>query len=205
MLTTRRRDQHSAHISRITERALYYYNARPHPSEIASADAELKRGIDEDWKASVQRYPEVLEYFYGLVSLDLPGDEEPGVRDPPLSALGGGMGRKVRVREPVVEGRRRRREERPVAPMVPPGRVPSRGGGGVGFAPPGYGYVPSGAWWGVYWRYQGPTVEIEDGKERRVAVWLLICLIRYTFSSSIYETEVIEIGRVGYMGCIGIA
>jgi hypothetical protein len=145
MLTTRRRDQHNLHISRITERALYYYNARPHPSEIAAADAELKRGIDEDWKASVQRYPEVLEYFYGLVTLDLPGDDEPGVRDPPLSALGGGMGRKVRVREPVDGGRRRRREERerPVAPPPPPLRVPSRGG--VGFAPPpGYGYVPSG-------------------------------------------------------------
>lgn len=147
MLTTRRRDTHSLQISRITERALYYYNARPHPSEIAHADAELKRGIDEDWKASVQRYPEVLEYFYGLVRLDLPGDEEQGVRDPPLSALGGGMGggRKVRVREPhEAGGKRRRREERPVAPMPPPGRVPSRGGGG-GFAPPmGYGYVPSG-------------------------------------------------------------
>ncbi|KAF7881515.1 hypothetical protein EAF00_011884 [Botryotinia globosa] len=100
VLTTRRKDEHAAQIHRITERAAYYYNARPHPSEIAAADSELKRGIDEDWRASVQRYPEVLEYFFSLVELTLPSDEEPGVRDPPLSALGGGGGRKVRLSEP---------------------------------------------------------------------------------------------------------
>ncbi|KAF7871800.1 hypothetical protein EAF04_003907 [Stromatinia cepivora] len=99
VLTTRRKDEHAAQIHRITERAAYYYNARPHPSEVALADSELKRGIDEDWRASVQRYPEVLEYFFSLVELSLPSDEEPGVRDPPLSALGGG-GRKVRLSEP---------------------------------------------------------------------------------------------------------
>ncbi|ESZ91121.1 hypothetical protein SBOR_8485 [Sclerotinia borealis F-4128] len=99
VLTTRRKDEHASQIHRITERAAYYYNARPHPSETAAADAELKRGIDEDWRASVQRYPEVLEYFFSLVELTLPSDEEPGVRDPPLSALGGG-GRKVRLSEP---------------------------------------------------------------------------------------------------------
>lgn len=106
----------------------------------------------------MQRYPEVLEYFYGLVDLNLPGDEEPGVRDPPLSALGGvAMGRererKVRLREPseVEERRRRRRSrgaeerdrvrmERVEVPLPPPGareRRPSS------YVPPmgGYGYV----------------------------------------------------------------
>ena len=140
VLTTRRKDAHAQHIHRITERAAYYYNARPHPSEIAAADNELKRGIDEDWKASVQRYPEVLEYFYGLVDLNLPSDDEPGVKDPPLSALGGGA-RKVRLREP--ERRRARRSS--VAAPMPPG---VGGGGrrpGAAFAPaPGYGYVPAG-------------------------------------------------------------
>ncbi|PMD23444.1 hypothetical protein NA56DRAFT_541008, partial [Hyaloscypha hepaticicola] len=119
MLTTRRKEQHAANIHRMTERAAYYFHARPHPAEIAAADAELKRGIDEDWKASVQKYPEVLEYFYGLVDLTLPGDDEPGVRDPPLSALAGvAVGRdrerKVRLREPseVEERRRMRRRSR---------------------------------------------------------------------------------------------
>jgi hypothetical protein len=106
MLTTRRKDQHAANIHRMTERADFYYHARPHPAEIAAADAELKRGIDEDWKASVQRYPEALEHFHGLVDVTSPGDDEPGVRDPPLSALGGvGVGREV-----------------PTSPISPPAR-----------------------------------------------------------------------------------
>jgi hypothetical protein len=106
MLTTRRKDQHAAKIHRMTERAEFYYHARPHPAEIAAADAELKRGIDEDWKASVQRYPEALEHFHGLVDVTSPGDDEPGVRDPPLSALGGvGVGREV-----------------PTSPISPPAR-----------------------------------------------------------------------------------
>jgi hypothetical protein len=141
----------------MNDRALYYYNARPHPSEVQAAEIELKRGIDDDWKSSVQRYPEVLEYFYGLVDLNLPGDDEPGVRDPPLSALGGvgaGRERKVRLREPLVERERerdshrherrrslgRRERERQVAPPPPLLRVPSRPA--TAFAPEsGYGYV----------------------------------------------------------------
>ncbi|KAI6710553.1 hypothetical protein JHW43_006936 [Diplocarpon mali] len=169
MLTTRRKDQHAQAIHRITERAAYYYRARPHPTEIAAADAELKRGIDEDWKASVQRYPEVLEYFYGLVDLNLPGDDEPGVRDPPLSALGGvGVGRererKVRLREPSeveerrAEDRRRRRRRRsrgdrdtperervlrvPAPPTAMGGRERERGMYGPQMT--GYGYVQPG-------------------------------------------------------------
>lgn len=170
MLTTRRKDQHAATIHRINERAAYYYNARPHPSEVAAVDAELKRGIDDDWKASVQRYPEVLEYFYGLVDLTLPSDDDPGVRDPPLSALNGGgttRERKVRLREPSErerggEGERRRRRERATTPVAPPPPPPGGGLRGVGrprdrgsrvpdmqYAPmpipgAGYGYVPAG-------------------------------------------------------------
>ena len=96
----------------------------------------------------MQRYPEVLEYFYGLVRLDLPGDEEPGVRDPPLSALGGGAafggGRKVRMQEPRERDRRERRRSVVPAPMPqPPPRAPSRPQ--TAFAPmQGYGYVPPG-------------------------------------------------------------
>jgi len=130
-LTTRRKELHATHIHRLTDRAYHYYGAPPHPSEIAAADAELKRGIDEDWRASVQRYPEVLEYFYGLVELSLPGEEESCVRDPPLSALGG---KRVRMRE---EGGRERRRSRVAVGRERDGRRP-----GVAFAPvPGFGYV----------------------------------------------------------------
>ncbi|QUC16865.1 uncharacterized protein UV8b_01106 [Ustilaginoidea virens] len=89
LLTERRKNAHSTHLDQITAHAFYHYNAPPHPNQIADAQATLKRGIDEDWQASVQRYPEVLEYFFSLVELTLPGDSEPAVKDPPLSALNG--------------------------------------------------------------------------------------------------------------------
>lgn len=152
MLTTRRKDHHAQTVHRMTERAAYYFHARPHPAEIAAADAELKRGIDEDWKASVQRYPEVLEYFYGLVDLNLPSDDEPGVRDPPLSALGGVAAgrereRKVRLRDAseVEERRRRRRSRERVITAPPPpslgARERSRPGSMYAPAPLGGGYA----------------------------------------------------------------
>lgn len=110
LLADRRKQAHTAHLDRITSHAYHFYHAPPHPNEIAAAQAALKRGIDEDWQASVQRYPEVLEYFYSLgmfpifayeptgllveltlgpVELTLPPDDDPAVRDPPLSALNG--------------------------------------------------------------------------------------------------------------------
>ncbi len=55
MLTERRKQAHLQHLDRITAHAYHYYHAPPHPNEIASAQAALKRGIDEDWQASVQR------------------------------------------------------------------------------------------------------------------------------------------------------
>ncbi|KAG9236787.1 hypothetical protein BJ875DRAFT_481920 [Amylocarpus encephaloides] len=164
MLTARRKEFHARRSRDINERAAHYYHAPPHPSEVAAVDAEFKLGIDDDWKASVQRYPEVLAYFYGLVDMSLPRDDDPGVKDPPLSALGGvetRRERKVRLREPPVVDRRERiveREDtyrrrgsvgrdrrdrdrdRPSAPVAPPLRIPSRPqtafGGGQG-----YGYV----------------------------------------------------------------
>ncbi|KAK6194211.1 hypothetical protein LQW54_011671 [Pestalotiopsis sp. IQ-011] len=89
LLTDRRKATHASVESHIQQRAWSYYNAPPHPQELAQAQAALKRGIDEDWQASVQRYPEVLEYFYSLVDLSLPADDDAAVKDPPLSALNG--------------------------------------------------------------------------------------------------------------------
>jgi hypothetical protein len=88
LLTDRRKEEHSAQLERLQAHAYQFYGGPPHPSEMAQAQAQLKRGIDEDWQNSVRRYPEVLEYFYGLVELGLPADDEPFVKDPPLSALG---------------------------------------------------------------------------------------------------------------------
>ena len=89
LLSERRKNAHTLRLDRITAQAFYHHNKPPHPNEIAVAMAELKRGIDEDWQASVQRYPEVLQYFFGLVELTLPGEHEACVKDPPLSAMNG--------------------------------------------------------------------------------------------------------------------
>ncbi|POS75451.1 hypothetical protein DHEL01_v206156 [Diaporthe helianthi] len=151
LLTDRRKQAHTAHLDRITNHAYHFFHAPPHPNEIAAAQAALKRGIDEDWQASVQRYPEVLEYFYSLVELTLPPDDDQAVRDPPLSALSGS--RKASRRSggfaptvasgPSVEYARR---------TPPPLAAPPRGGRGPTPGPPGreqrypaaYGRPPSG-------------------------------------------------------------
>ncbi len=88
MLKERRLQAHEQAIDRIKNQA-YYYRVQPHAGEIQAAQMAFKRGIDEDWQSSVQRYPEVLEYYYSLVDLVLPADNDPVVRDPPLSALSG--------------------------------------------------------------------------------------------------------------------
>lgn len=96
-LRTRREAHFHAHLVELSNAASYYH-ASPHANAIAAAHAELKRGVDEDWRSSVQKYPEVLEYYYSWVTFELPNDCEPGVRDPPLSALAGARAAPGRVR-----------------------------------------------------------------------------------------------------------
>ncbi|KIH94768.1 hypothetical protein SPBR_03843 [Sporothrix brasiliensis 5110] len=88
LLKERRLKAHDQNMDRI-KRLAYHYHTQPHPGEIQQAQMAFKRGIDEDWQSSVQRYPEVLGYYYSLVNLTLPSDDDPMVRDPPLSALSG--------------------------------------------------------------------------------------------------------------------
>ena len=56
--------------------------------QITEAHAEFRRGVDLDWRASVLRYPEVLDYFYGLVELKYPEENSPSVSRPPFAAAG---------------------------------------------------------------------------------------------------------------------
>jgi hypothetical protein len=97
-LTSRRKGQHSAYLATLPNYSVYMqYSGHPpiHPiyienlqRQIAEAHAELKRGIDADWRASVLRYPDVLDYFYGLVQLKLPDERSPQVVEPPFAAAG---------------------------------------------------------------------------------------------------------------------
>lgn len=126
LLTERRKAAHAQHLERLSAHAYHYYHSQPHPNELAAAQAQLKRGIDEDWQASVQRYPEVLEYFYSLVELTLPDDNEQAVKDPPLSALNGGPrkgARRVGAATTVASGPSLAAHDREL-PMAARGRTP---------------------------------------------------------------------------------
>lgn len=119
VLSERRKEAHSQHIESIRHAAYYKYQTTPHPNELAHAQQILKRGLDEDWRTSVQRYPEVLEYFFSLVELTLPREDEACVKDPPLSALNGS-----------------RKGRRPPPDFIPPGPM------ATGPVPPPGPYYP---------------------------------------------------------------
>ncbi|KAJ2905431.1 hypothetical protein MKZ38_005529 [Zalerion maritima] len=86
-LSERRKAQHQQQIENLRSYAYHHYRAPPHPTDMQAADAQLKKGIDEDWQRSVQRYPEVLEYFFSLVEVTLPTENDPSVKDLPLGTL----------------------------------------------------------------------------------------------------------------------
>jgi hypothetical protein len=95
-LTSVRKQAHSQYLASLPNYDIYMrYSGRPPishiyvatlQSQIAEAHAELKRGIDADWRASVLRYPVVLDYFYSLIQLRLPSDHSPEVVQPPFAA-----------------------------------------------------------------------------------------------------------------------
>jgi hypothetical protein len=97
-LTSVRKQAHSAYLASLPNYDIYMrYSGRPPispiyiaslQSQIAEAHAELKRGIDADWRASVLRYPVVLDYFYSLIELRLPNDRSQEVIQPPFAAAG---------------------------------------------------------------------------------------------------------------------
>ncbi|KAI0850769.1 hypothetical protein F5Y00DRAFT_232018 [Daldinia vernicosa] len=49
----------------------------------------IKEQVNASWRSAVQSFPETLEYFYSLVEVTLPSDDDPAVKDPPLSTLSG--------------------------------------------------------------------------------------------------------------------
>ncbi|KAH9825934.1 hypothetical protein Tdes44962_MAKER03857 [Teratosphaeria destructans] len=55
-------------------------------SQIHQANANYKAGVDEDWRRSCLRYPEVLDYYFGMVSLQLPSEDDPAIMDPRFGA-----------------------------------------------------------------------------------------------------------------------
>jgi len=132
-----RKAQHSNYLASLHQ-ASYYSLGGAHPAQLHAAEVELKRGIDEDWRRSVQSYPEVLDYFYGLVDINLPSDSSLNVTEPALD--GRKRAHRSKRREsfdadpPRTERRRVRRDRDggvrgPSLPTAPPPPPPPQVGG----------------------------------------------------------------------------
>ncbi|KAG6104151.1 hypothetical protein E4U31_002201 [Claviceps sp. LM219 group G6] len=87
ILVDRKKEAHAIHMQQMAAHNAYHYNAPPLPTQILEAEAELKRAIDQAWQASLQRYPEVLEYFFSLAQVTLPEEHDLVVQEPPLFDL----------------------------------------------------------------------------------------------------------------------
>lgn len=75
------------HLDQISAQCAYHYGGTPSPSMLARAVEEYRQGVSEDWRCSVQMYPEVLQYYFSLVKVTLPEDDSPSVTNPPLGVL----------------------------------------------------------------------------------------------------------------------
>ena len=82
-----RYQSHVAYLQSLPCFTLYYrYNGQPpmHPtqlhilhSQITQANALFKQGVDEDWRRSCMRYPEVLDHYFNRVVLTMPDNIAP--------------------------------------------------------------------------------------------------------------------------------
>ncbi|KAH7135604.1 hypothetical protein B0J11DRAFT_547483 [Dendryphion nanum] len=131
-LSSHRKQAHTAYLSSLPNYTVFMqYSGNPpiHPvyiaqlqTQIAEANSDLKRGIDADWRASVLRYPEVLDYFYSLIELRIPNDREQRVAEPPFAAAGyadRGFGQPKEFKK-----KKRRDRDTSVGRRFPPGPPP---------------------------------------------------------------------------------
>ncbi|GAB7366204.1 hypothetical protein MBLNU230_g7764t1 [Neophaeotheca triangularis] len=110
-----RLQQRQTHLQRLPYYSLYtqYNGAPPLPAheiqhlqlQFAHADSTLRRAIDEDWRLSCLKYPQVLDYFFGLLEVEFPAQEDERVRRPVF-------GREAVERPQMAEQRRVRGVER---------------------------------------------------------------------------------------------
>ena len=164
-LAAARNQAHAAYLASLPYYSVYaQYAGRPplHPAhlaqlqaQLADAHAELERGIDADWRTSVLRYPEVLDYFYSLVALRLPSERSPSVAEPPFAAAGhADRG----YASPVAEAKKKKKKKKKRSdgePSAPPGRRKSHDHA-IGHmrnpppvpTPPMHGYPAPGAYHG---------------------------------------------------------
>lgn len=100
-------------------------------SQIQQANMQYQQMVDEDWRRSCLRYPEVLDYYLGLVEISLPDGQDTAVREPQFGAA---VKERPRVKARKDSGERtstkehRKKERRRSRGRTPPPHAPMPGG-----------------------------------------------------------------------------
>ncbi|XXG96334.1 Arp2/3 complex subunit, actin nucleation center [Hypoxylon texense] len=63
-------------------------------------EPSIREQVNAGWSTAVQSYPKALEYYYSLVQVGFPDDNDPAVRDPKPLNEPRGAGKAVRRRSP---------------------------------------------------------------------------------------------------------
>ena len=93
-LKTVRYNAHLAYLQSLPYYSLYtYHNGRPPlgpyelqylQGQLNNANTNLKLGVDQDWRSVCLMYPETLDYYFSLVKLVLPKDQDESVLRPKI-------------------------------------------------------------------------------------------------------------------------
>ncbi|EGP92566.1 uncharacterized protein MYCGRDRAFT_28154, partial [Zymoseptoria tritici IPO323] len=91
-LRSARMDAHRAYLQTLPYYTLYHRFSGNPPldpaqfhlvhSQIQRANQILQQGVDQDWRTSCQRYPQVLDYYFSLAEVVLPDHRDPRIFDP---------------------------------------------------------------------------------------------------------------------------
>ncbi|KAL1305558.1 hypothetical protein AAFC00_007165 [Neodothiora populina] len=94
-LEAQRRAQYEAHLVTIPYYNLYqiYQDGAPLPphqlenlkAQIHQAWEHMHRTLDKDWQNCLQKYPELLDYYFSLVKLEVPEEQDTRVEHPMIN------------------------------------------------------------------------------------------------------------------------
>ena len=135
-LKAARYEAHLAYLQTLPTFSLYQkYHGNPpiQPSQLAVLHSQInhatsifKAGIDEDWRRSCLRYPEVLDYYFSLVEVDFPHEQDPAIREPRFGSALKEI-RKLNKRRGSVDLGHRKKDRRRSRARTPPPAAPMTG------------------------------------------------------------------------------
>jgi len=93
-LKTVRYNAHLAYLQSLPYYSFYtYHNGRPPlgphhlqylEGQLRNANTNLKMGVDQDWRSVCLMYPETLDYYFGLIVITIPEDQDESVLRPDI-------------------------------------------------------------------------------------------------------------------------